>query len=258
MYKMRIAGVILVCVCLLAGVLGLGFTRVSAAGDNVVKYRKYADEKNYKVGDISYEAADVDKVVIHWSAGKVKVIHKEQDQLSISEAGRDLSESQKMHYLFDGKTLYIEYCESEYKGTIKSSSKNLVMEIPKGISVEINSLAADFELDTLELNTLVVESQAGNLRADKISANDISVNSAAGDIYLGLADETTVFVETASGNVDIKNYAECGGVYSVETLYGVIKADKKTVKKGSYTYGDGKSFISVTSASGDISFTTNE
>ena len=151
-----------------AVMLCLGST-LSLAGCKKADYDDYDNAQKYSIGDFEYQAADVKKVEVHWETGAIEVIQSSEDSLSVAETQPAETDAEKMHYYLDGTTLKIRFCASDYDKKINSKNKNLKVEVPENVALDIESEDADITLKLLEGRgaKIVFETDRGKFRTEK-------------------------------------------------------------------------------------------
>lgn len=167
-----------------------------------INYGEYDDADKYNSGKFSYSPSGIKRVEIDWIAGELSAVVTESDTLSVSENGDSLDENAQLHYYSDGKTLFIKYCASRYKGAIDPEQKKLSIELPRGIELEIVSVSADVYSDELDMKEISISSVSGNTALTSATAENIRISTVSGDVHISDAralDE--LCFESVSGNI---------------------------------------------------------
>ncbi len=253
----------------------------------------YDNASLYSVGDFTYNISDVDKVEVDWVLGSVEVIESSEATLSVSENGANtLPNDQKLHWRLDGRTLKIKFWKSGYstKDDV-ATKKDLVLEIPAGIVLDIETVSAsiraqssltmrevDFETVSGNINcgnvscvgSAEFETTSGKIELGDIIATEIDVQTTSGSIVFNAKRATEVEVETTSGNctivieevpsVEIESVSakvsvtiSNGANVSFSTVSGdLITAKEYTKNNKNYVFGDGACRIEVETTSGDL------
>ena len=232
----------------------------------------YKDAEKYTAGGFSYKAAEVEEVVVNWISGSVKVIQKTDASLSVSETDKGLKDSQKLHWYLDGKVLRIEFCENGYRGDFPKNTKDLTLELPSDIRLELNSVSGDVSMadpqkySDLRINTVSGATKADDLKADNLQINTVSgdvriaglsspkvkINSVSGNQFLGLADCEEVDAESVSGNITFTTLPAGGATIEYESTNGKLKGDDYKKSGENYIFGDGACRIEVDTVSGNL------
>lgn len=247
----------------------------------------------YSVGDFTYNISDVDKIEVDWILGSVKVTERSEATLSVSENGANtLPDDQKLRWRLDGRTLKIKFWKSGYSTTDDvSTQKDLVLEVPAGIVLDIETVSApiraqnnlnmrevDFEtvsgsiecLDVIATAGAEFETTSGKIELGDVTASEIDVQTTSGNMVFNAKRATEVEIETTSGNSEIV----IGEVPSVEiesvsgkvgvtisdganvifgTVSGKLRTSKEYTKNGkNYVFGNGACRIEVETTSGDL------
>lgn len=166
---------------------------------------RYDNAEAYTTGNFEYDPATVSAVRIRWYLGSVELTEVSDTAstgrlLSVSESGRDLAHEQQMHHWLDGTVLNIQCFASGYSGTLSAALKEVTVEIPAGIEVQIESTAADVRFQTHTLHSAVVRSTSGTIRALDLTAEEILLSSVSGGIDCGTLRADTVTLQTTSGH----------------------------------------------------------
>lgn len=247
----------------------------------------------YSVGDFTYNISDVDKIEVDWILGSVEVVERSEETFSVSENGSNtLPNEQKLRWRLDGRTLKIKFWKSGYSTTDDvSTQKDLVLEVPAGIALEIETVSAsiraqsnltmrevDFETVSGSISCLNItatgsaefETTSGKIELGDIIASEIDVQTTSGSIAFNAKRATKVEVETTSGNceivieevpsVDIESVSGKVGVtvanganVSFSTVSGKLITSKEYTKNGkNYVFGNGSCRIEVETTSGDF------
>lgn len=260
-------------------------------GASSIKVRDYAEE-GFELGGFHYPSDKVKRIEIVWGIGDIKLIEKESGTLCCSEKSNRLSpEATMRHSLDESGVLRIE---SGKRKTLlyflHSEAKNLTVEIPSGVdldisnssgnvlaetlderNVDISTSSGDVEIDDihaykLELSTssgeinigkasigtaVDVSSSSGDVSFSSISSQSLDINTSSGNIDIGLDSNDNVGISTASGDVETR--LPLGGArLTFVTASGDLSVNKKHAKShGNIIVGDGEIPLNITTASGD-------
>ncbi len=251
-----------VCALLLAG------CTVNIHGCNEAQYY-YKDAEKYSVGNFTYSAADINSVSVNWIAGKVTIVESDNETLSVSESKTDLKVEEQIHYLIENGQLTIHFQESGYKSLINISGpdpKDLTVEIPVGVTLDVNLIASDLYMGTLSSETFEVATVTGNVTVDAASAKSVKAETVSGNITINKIKSPTITVETVSGAVNL-NVLSANSIDATSVSGGITlslngmgaRVDFETTsgsyhqKDNSYLIGDGSVNIDVETVSGSLS-----
>lgn len=168
-------------------------------------YDRYDNSELYKIGNFTYEAAQVSKIEIDWAAGSIEIEQGSSETLFVRENTATHSDTEKMHYYLDGRTLKIEYCSSGYKGKINASEKNLQLEIPSGVELEIDTEKASLTMGNVSLSSLSIDNGSGSITGENWTVErDVDVETTSGYVTLGGLTAQSFDFEGKSGNFSIE------------------------------------------------------
>lgn len=241
---------------------GCGFTR----------YNNYDDANKYQIGNFSYNRDSINRIVINWVAGDITIIETDDNELNVTENATTLKDDARIHYYLDGNTLRIEYAKSKYRGNIDALQKKLEIEIPKNISLEmdvvsaninlengnmtslsIESVSGDVKISELNVQKAEIESVSGNININKLSTDKLEANTTSGNISIGLNAINNLEMESVSGNIKLTLLKEIGFILDFETVSGDFEtALSCTIKNGEYQYLEGNCQMDVETVSGDL------
>lgn len=229
----------------------------------------YENAEKYSVGNFSYSAADVKSVSVNWIAGKVTIVESNTETLSVSEKENNLEEAEQLHYLIENGKLTIQFRQSDYKSFINFSGpdpKEVTVEIPSGVTLDLNVIAADVYIGVLNADTFEISSVSGNVTVREVFAKNVKAESVSGNISILSINSPVISAETVSGGVeldllsansiDIKSVS--GGItLSLNGLGAKVKFDTTSGSyhqaENSYVIGDGRLLIDVETVSGSLS-----
>ena len=166
-----------------AAVLLLAAVVVVFGGCNVnLRFDTYDKAELYKTGSFDYNAADVSALDIDWVAGGITLVQSENASLSVRESGTQLPGEKQLHWRLDGSTLIIKYCASGYVGEIDPAGKQLTVELPAGIELDINNVSADITAEKLNVTELDIENVSGNVKIGTLEADRAKLETVSGDV----------------------------------------------------------------------------
>ena len=226
--------------------------------------------------------------------GTIEIVSGEGSELSVTETSQELEDDAKMHYYIKDGKLTIHYCKALYREDVDTAKKNLRVEVPDGIELDIDSVNADVKAGEISLGEMKLTNVSGNVElggiacneieienvdgtvtaseivadefsADsvsgaisisKISANEIKVKTVSGKTSLGVAKRSEVKVSSVSGNVELTIPESLGAIVEFSTMSGNFSSDMphKTSNK-TYTFGFGEIEVSVETVSGNLNVT---
>jgi len=175
-------------------------------------YISYSDADKYSIGDFTYNGDDIDTIDLEWVSGSISVTKgNDLSSLSVKENvnGNELLEEQKLHYYIHDSVLSIQYCASGYDLNIDCASKKLNLEIPDGITFNIDTVSSpvtftgeSVSFKSMELNSvsasmtfngkvnidesLKIDTVSGNSVFTSVKANDMELNSTSGSFDIGV------------------------------------------------------------------------
>lgn len=234
---------------------------------------EYENADKYQTGNFTYAAADVTEVEIDWMAGNINVVQTQEETLSVSEKNAAKTEAARVHYYLDDSVLRIKFCESGFKGTINERDKNLTVEIPAGIYLDIgtvsssvefsdlsvsnlsvSSVSGKVEMGAVQASTVNIEMVSGNIVTGDITATALNIESVSGNIETSLASAMTADIENTSGNVVVTLKENLGATLKLSMVSGRLSTDLEYTQSGSrfLFYGGGLTSLYVDLVSGNL------
>lgn len=256
----KIAGLFLLIIMLTACLVI--FSSCGLVLKNVYNTISYLNESKYSVGNFEYQSSEIDKIEINWIFGDITIVESDNEVLSVSEKESALNTNQQLRYLIEGSTLKIQFWKSKYKGKLSNHKKDLTIEIPKGIKLEIKQVSGNIESVILNLESLDIDIVSGNTRIDTLTANDINIDSVSGNINIKSIKSNDIDVDIVSGNVNL-GFASAKEV-DIDSVSGDIvlslngmgaTIDYNSVSghyRNDKMIGDGGCKIAVNTTSGDL------
>ncbi len=266
----------------LAVFFSLLFTLISCGSE---KY-EYENENEYKVGEFN-KTVFVSTLDIEWISGSVELVgHNGSGFYTAEESELPIGGDHEMRIWFDGGILRIRPSASGIKKD-KIPEKKLTVYIPMENllsfnDVDIDTDSANITIDQIgagffEINTLsgnVSLGHFGNSRDVKIStvsgsieythtlgkSESTSVNTSSGTVRIGESKPSDVLnINSASGSIELTLPENSGFTLEAVTVSGIkSNAFQGTMSGGKLVVGDGKSKISIGSASGNIAVKKNK
>ena len=232
---------------LVAAVLGFGaaccFGGCGCTND-VSDMRRYADGDRYCVGNFTYSASEIKSVEIDWEGGRLEIEQSDAPELSVMEENPSEEERKLLHYFIENGELKIRYCASGLKGKIDEFYKSLRVEIPAGVSLDIENLSADVSLGVLILDEFSISTKNGNVSAEKITcktgeietkngrvsigdfvANEFDAESERGALCLGFSKPTKGEIESG-GDIKLLLYSGLGAKVKYRSFLGQFLCGK--------------------------------
>ena len=150
----------------------------------------YENGQYYKSGNFDFNSYQIDEIDISWPYGSVVInTNSDSNYGYIRENSTSSLESEKLHYLLDGRKLYIKYCASGYSSFSYNEKKTLYVTLP-------STLLSNMKITTTYASVLATASNFNNLNI-KSNSGYISLNN----IIL----KNNLLVSTQSGQIDLKN-----------------------------------------------------
>lgn len=223
---------------------------------------KYKDESKYSIGNFTFQSSEIDKIEINWIFGDITIVESDKAELSVTEDESGLKNNQKLRYLIEGRTLKIQFWKAYYKSNLSNRKKNLTIEIPQNIALEINQVSGNIESDKLTLRSLDIEIVSGNTNIDSLKTGELNIDTVSGRVNINSVNATYIEVDTVSGNVKMGLFSateveinSVSGDVSLK-LNGLGATIDFNSVSGHYRneakYGDGSCSIEVDTTSGDL------
>ena len=219
----------------------------------ISKFGSYPNADKYNIGSFDYDSSKIHSVVINWVSGDIAVTQGNSKTLHVEEEGKKLKDAQKLHWLVEGSTLTIQYCESRYKGRLTGTGKPLQIEIPQNVDLIISSVSADVNLKgTQDLKSLEIDSVSGSVLTEDLAVSKKgSINTVSGNVSLNLREFSSFNIDTVSGDTELSE-APYDTSIIYETVSGTLHADGFSKEAGRMVRGNGSSTIQVDSVSGSL------
>ena len=214
---LAIAALLALCVSSLAGCIV-----IRVGKEPTDKAEEYDDAAKYNIADANGTSisGNVKRLRVYWTSGSVVLKSSPGKTIGLSEkSASELTERTRMHYYFDGETLYVRYVGSG-RFSIGTLKKDLTVDLP-----------ADVHFEEIEINTV-----AASVKADRISADDVTFHTVSGNVDAPdvTADDEISF-HTISGRIDcnVKGQADKADIYSVSgnislTIFPKVKLNVNT------------------------------
>lgn len=222
--------------------------------------KTYPDEEDYLIGNTEYDGKDLEKVIVDWVAGKVKLSVSDDGVIRIKEkiSGAD-DDIYRVHSLLRGDVLNIHFAASGVN--VYNLEKDLELEIPEGAAVEVETVSASFDCDDITCNGMTVKTISGGVElGDTFSRESVTIDSSSGDIFAeSIRSDENVVTGTVSGDVNIERLKS--DVFRGESVSGDINIEKAEVSDKitfDSTSGDARlkdvssEYVEVNSTSGEI------
>lgn len=238
---------------ILAAAICCCFSLVGCKSGEEHGFRVYENAAAYTAGDFICESAAVRRVEIDWPGGNVEIEQSGSDKTSVVEEEKDLPEEKRLHTSLRGGVLYVKYCRSGCLGKIDEVEKNLQVQIPKGIDVEINGVSANVYFGVVETGELSVETESGCVEAESLvcksadiethggyigigalTADKTELDSVSGDIHLNVPCCRDVEIETKNGHVSLYLQGDVSALIDFETRTGELQTERQYERQGKW------------------------
>ncbi len=168
----------------------------------------YENGQYYKSGNFDFNSYQIDEIDISWPYGSVVInTNSDSNYGYIRENSTSSLESEKLHYLLDGRKLYIKYCASGYPLASYSERKTLYLTLPSTLlsNVKITTTYASVLATASNFDSLNIKSNSGYISLNNIILkNNLLVSTQSGQI--DLKNSTVIsktLLNTASGKITI-------------------------------------------------------
>ena len=260
------------------------------SGCNNITVETYENAEEFQTGNFSCAADEVKTIEIYWRSGNINIEDCDENNISVSESGENLSEGEQLHYCLKDGTLEIRFAMSGEKLNISPNNKCLQVRIPKSIALNIHSTSADVIAEKLEHDNILIATMSGNVEITEIVSNNadfssnsghieldmivsdklslstssghikcnsvqvdtVDAKSSTGDISFGNIIDSNIVVKTSSGDI-ILSLPDEGITVDYATDSGKLKTQQEYEKIGDlYKFGKGCADLMVQSSSGDL------
>ena len=223
---------------------------------NGTHYVRYDNSADYAAGDFTYAAADVTEVVLHWVDGSIVLAESDKAELSAGESGSgSLSKKQQMQHRLNDGVLEIYYCASGYRGDIHAKDKDLLLELPAGVPLTVESVSAPIEAAVLTSSRLTVNSVSGDVEIERLESSGTAIDTVSGEIELdfAVAGEGLTLL-SVSGDISVEQLST--EQLSAETVSGKLDIEITACREAKLSTVSGASEIKLPADGGTIRFTT--
>lgn len=154
----------------------------------------YENGQYYRSGGFYFDSYQIDEIDISWLYGSVVINTNTNSNIGyVRENTASTLESERLHYLLDGRKLYIKYCASGYPLGAYNERKTLYLTLP-------STLISNVKVTTTHASVLATGSNFRNLNI-KSNSGYISLN--------GITLQNNLRVSTQSGQIELKNSTVC-------------------------------------------------
>jgi hypothetical protein len=181
----------------------VSFLFVLTACTSAASYDKYDDAERYTIGSANVLAESIETVEIDWINGSIEIEQTAARSVNIIEEGSFEKEAERMRYYLDEGVLKVKYCESGFHGEIHPQNKNLRVEIPAGLALEIDSKGAEITIGVLDVTNLSIETETGNVMAERISSHKTELETKSGKVSIGELISKDFSVDCISGGASV-------------------------------------------------------
>lgn len=176
-----------------------------ASGCNNVTVETYENVEEFQTGNFSCGADEVKAIEIYWRSGNINIEDCNENNISVSESGENLSEDEQLHYCLKDGTLEIRFAMSGEKLNISPNNKCLQVRIPKSIDLNIHSTSADVIAEKLEHDNILIATMSGNVGIPEIVSNNADFSSNSGHIEIDMIAADKLSLSTSSGHIKCNN-----------------------------------------------------
>ena len=153
-------------------------------------------DEGYQTGKVEVEKTQITGVEIDWEMGEIDVEQSPNDTIYANEEN-----AENIRYQFDDGVLKITRSAAAKKRNAQTAA--LRVEIPQGLPLEIDGKNAEITLGVLSVKELSVETEKGNICAEKINCQKAEFDTESGGIYIGAIEGKEVEVESERGKIKI-------------------------------------------------------
>ncbi len=165
----------------------------------------YMFADRYVVGNGSCDAENVDRIEINWVDGEITLVQGDDAEVLYTEEGTGLSAAQQMHTLLENGVLYIQYCESDYRGRIPGEQKNLTLTLPAGMKIDINNVSGTIRADGIFLGAARIDTVSAQVILGEVDFSSLYVYGVSGDLTADVLRGEEMYCSTASGALRVKD-----------------------------------------------------
>ncbi len=214
-------------------------------------FRFYDNAAAYTAGEFIGKPAQVKRVKIDWYGGTVELEKSPSDSVFVFEEENDLPKEKSLYTYLDEGVLRVKYCQSGYCGKIDETQKNLQVEIPSGVEVEINGITADVYVGNVDVKSLSIKTEKGcvegeyivcqraNIETDSgyigvgaLTAESFVIESDSGDVHASIPDCQNGKIETDEGNVTLYLQGDVSATIVFESESGTFSTERKYENTG--------------------------
>lgn len=187
----------------------------------------YANEENYSVGGAELSET-VERIDIYWVMGNVTLKPHQANTVSFSEESlADLTDDTQMRYWLDGTTLHIQFCRSG-KWRLDGLEKELTVLVPETLklaNLEVDSVSADIDLDSIQAESASISTTSGNVELTNCVVTDtVQVDTISGWLDMSLMELLETFSwDTTSGALQLT--APAVKTFSANSVSGAVSLD---------------------------------
>ena len=188
--------------------------------------------------------------------GSIVLAESDKAELSAGESGSgSLSEKQQMQHRLNDGVLEIYYCTSGYRGDIHAKDKDLLLELPAGVPLTVESVSAPIEAAVLTSSQLTVNSVSGDVEIERLESSGTAIDTVSGEIELdfAVAGEGLTLL-SVSGDISVEQLST--EQLSAETVSGKLDIEITACREAKLRTVSGASEIKLPADGGTIRFTT--
>lgn len=205
-------------------------------------------QEKYTVGEVRLNSEKILGLEIEWVNGEIEIEESADGELRVYE---ETPSENGICYFVENGVVKVRDCIKKGKRT----AKNLQVEIPKGLDIELDGWgievtvgvvevgnfslethSGDFSAERLTCRRAEVETTDGDVRIGELLAKSCSIESKLGEITVGLTGGTDGEIETGKGNISLYPHGVCLQV-DFQTRSGKLITEKEYEKTGNrYTF----------------------
>lgn len=186
------------------------------------------DEENKEMTTISFDASNIQKIVINNFEADFKIFRGEDDKFKLIY---DKSDSAKFVIGQRGEKIKVEYQE-DYVASIfnkrlfkkNSAIKNAVLYLPKSFKgyLKYDGVSGDVNIEDINVAELKLNNVSGQVDLSKIVSEEVNIDSVSGNIEVENLSGQEIDIDIVSGDMTIEGLK--GYELKLESVSGSIKA----------------------------------
>ena len=189
---------------------------------------KYTNSDKYQVGSDVELSQSVTKIEASWISGNISILGSEQEFVSFVETPKyDLEENQKLHYLVENQTLYIQ-CAAVGSYESKYLDKDLTIRVPKNLSLDnlkVETVSSPLTITEIS-SKMDIDMVSGNISINQCAGTELDVDSVSGKIDVKNCDFNKIDIDNVSGAVELNNLSSTNNL-NVDVVSGNVYLEVK-------------------------------